>query len=218
MDKCWHSTQQFLQCFYLSTKWKCAWTIELKTFEKYDIIINAYIQNIYPSLLLTTLHMALAGKPGYAFALNLLCLSIMNFLSESSTLLKEQKMASNIHVHVNGSKKWSGCHAGYQAVSRWIWDIHCRQVIKHASEGSILALKHKANNTRSQKQGYQWLHKKDCPEKLYFLKKMTSWNILHVVTCYKLMSFHKNIHWIFDMKQCQLPKAGLLFINRPEER
>ena len=42
---------------------------------------------------------------------------------------------------------------------------------KHASEGSTLALKPRADVTRSPKQGYQWPHKKDsCPPKI---KKIT---------------------------------------------
>ena len=41
---------------------------------------------------------------------------------------------------------------------------------KHASKGSILALKSRAEVTRIPKQGYQWSHKKDsCPPN-FFLK------------------------------------------------
>ena len=47
----------------------------------------------------------------------------------------------------------------------------CTQVTKHASKGSTLALKPKADIIRSSKQGYQWPHKKDmCPPK-FFLKQ-----------------------------------------------
>ena len=45
---------------------------------------------------------------------------------------------------------------------RWIWGPAHRQ--ESASEKSALALKPRADVTRSPKQGYQWLHKKDlCP-------------------------------------------------------
>ena len=45
------------------------------------------------------------------------------------------------------------------------------QARKHASERSTLALKPRAEVTRSPKQGYQWPHKKDsCPSK-NFLKQ-----------------------------------------------
>ena len=43
---------------------------------------------------------------------------------------------------------------------RWIWGIHWTQARKHLSEGSTLALKPRADVTRSSKQGYQWPHKK----------------------------------------------------------
>ena len=53
--------------------------------------------------------------------------------------LERTKMASNIHVHVNGSKEmaWLPCWVpSSQQIScrRWIFDIHCRQVMKYASE------------------------------------------------------------------------------------
>ena len=38
--------------------------------------------------------------------------------------------------------------------------IHCMQVIKHASGGSFLALKSRAEIIRGPKQGYWWPHKK----------------------------------------------------------
>ena len=45
------------------------------------------------------------------------------------------------------------------------------QATKHASEGSTLALKPRAGNTRNPKQGFQWLHKKDlCPSRIFFSK------------------------------------------------
>ena len=48
--------------------------------------------------------------------------------------------------------------------------IRLLEARKHASEGSTLALKLRADFTRSAKQEYQWLHKKDsCPLKI--LKK-----------------------------------------------
>ena len=50
---------------------------------------------------------------------------------------------------------------------RWISGIHCMQVTKHASEGSTLALKPRADITRSPKQEYQWPHEKYlCPPKI----------------------------------------------------
>ena len=48
---------------------------------------------------------------------------------------------------------------------RWISGIHCTLVTKHASEGSILALKPSGDVTRSPKQGYQWPHEKDMSSK-----------------------------------------------------
>ena len=47
------------------------------------------------------------------------------------------------------------------------------QVTKHASEGSILALKPRGDITRSPKQGYQWPYEKDLyPPKIYLKKKI----------------------------------------------
>ena len=42
---------------------------------------------------------------------------------------------------------------------RWISGVHCTQVTKHASEGSILTFKPRGDVTKSPKQGYQWSHK-----------------------------------------------------------
>ena len=48
---------------------------------------------------------------------------------------------------------------------RWIWGIHCLQTTKHASKGSILASKPRADVTTSPK---QWLYKKDwCPQNYF---------------------------------------------------
>ena len=45
------------------------------------------------------------------------------------------------------------------------------QARKHASKKSSLALKPRADVTRSPKQGYQWPQKKDsCPTKIFFKK------------------------------------------------
>ena len=54
---------------------------------------------------------------------------------------------------------------------RWIWGIHCAQARKHASKGSTLALKPRADITRNPKPGCQRPHKKDlCPPKNFFKK------------------------------------------------
>ena len=46
------------------------------------------------------------------------------------------------------------------------------QVRRHASKTSTLALKPRADITRSPKEGYQWPHKKDlCPPTIIFEKK-----------------------------------------------
>ena len=59
---------------------------------------------------------------------------------------------------------------------RWIWGICCAQTRKHASEGSILALKPRADITRSQKQGYQWPQKELLSSKKFQKKKLiTDW-------------------------------------------
>ena len=51
---------------------------------------------------------------------------------------------------------------------RRIWGINCTEARKHESKGSTLALKPRVDATRSPKQGYQWLHKKDlCPSKIW---------------------------------------------------
>ena len=47
------------------------------------------------------------------------------------------------------------------------------QARRHAKKGSSLALKPRADVTRSPKQGYQWPHKKElCPQKFFFLGKI----------------------------------------------
>ena len=48
-------------------------------------------------------------------------------------------------------------------------NLRITQVRKYASEGSTVALKPRADVTRSPKQGYQWPHKTDlCPPKVFF--------------------------------------------------
>ena len=54
---------------------------------------------------------------------------------------------------------------------RWIWGLHQRQAMKHASEESALALKHRVDITRALKEGYQWSHKKDWYHWKYFFKR-----------------------------------------------
>ena len=68
-------------------------------------------------------------------------------------------------VQVNGSKKtrlpcWPsrGQQVSHQ---RWPWGSDCMQVRKHVSKGSMLAMKPKADVTRSPKQGYRWPDKND---------------------------------------------------------
>ena len=52
---------------------------------------------------------------------------------------------------------------------RWNWGILSRQATKHASDGSTLALKRRADVAKSTTHGYRWLHKKEsCPPKIYF--------------------------------------------------
>ena len=51
--------------------------------------------------------------------------------------------------------------------SEWIWGICCVQARKHTSEGFTLALKSRADITRSPKQGYQWPHERElCSPKI----------------------------------------------------
>ena len=79
-------------------------------------------------------------------------------------------------LQVRGSKSL-GCHADLYTVSR------CRtrgesedHTSKKARKGSTLALKPRADVTRSPKQGYQWPHGKDlCPQKK---KKKKEWALL----------------------------------------
>ena len=91
-------------------------------------------------------------------------------------------------------KKW--CHqsgsAAMLAIKRLTGvtpEVNLRnstQARKHASK-STLALKPRADVTRSPKQGYQWPHKKDmCPPKIY-LKKNNKW-------CHH-KHFHCNDKW-----------------------
>ena len=67
------------------------------------------------------------------------------------------------------------------------------QARKHASERSTLALKPRADVTRSPRQGYQWPHKKDlCPPKIF--KKIV--DILGCTNCTTIQlinSFTKSI-------------------------
>ena len=52
---------------------------------------------------------------------------------------------------------------------RWIWGSHKWESMQ---KGSTMALKPRADITRSPKQGYQWPHEKDlCPPKIENLKK-----------------------------------------------
>ena len=70
-----------------------------------------------------------------------------------------------------------GCYAGCQEVGRYhtrgaeTSTVHCVQVRKHTGKGSTLALKPRADITRSQKQGYQWPHKKNSCHSKKFKKK-----------------------------------------------
>ena len=58
-------------------------------------------------------------------------------------------------------------------------NLRITQVGKYAKTGSTLALKPRADVTRSLKQGYQWPHEKDlCPLKM-FLKKIYFVGLLH---------------------------------------
>ena len=92
-------------------------------------------------------------------------------------------MAHDLQVH--GSKRF-GCRADLCTVSR------CRtrgESEDHTSEkvckGSTLALKPRADITRSPKQGYQWTHKKD----LYPPKNFKKINIYYsILTLDKLFS------------------------------
>ena len=52
-------------------------------------------------------------------------------------------------------------------------NLRITQVRKHTSDRSTLVLKPRADVTRSQKQGYQWPHKKDMSSKI--LKKKCIW-------------------------------------------
>ena len=78
---------------------------------------------------------------------------------------------------IRGSKRLS-CHADIYTVSR------CRtrgesedHWSKKTRKGSTLALKPRADVTRSPKQGYQWHHEKNiCPPKI-FLKNYSEWRI-----------------------------------------
>ena len=80
-----------------------------------------------------------------------------------------QKTSSTTHKRL-------GCHADFYEVSR----CHTRDESEdHTSEkarkGSTLALKRRADVTRSPKQGYQWPHQKDlCPTKTFFKKSYTT--------------------------------------------
>ena len=75
--------------------------------------------------------------------------------------------------------KWIHSHWAFQFIffcqKEWISGIHCAQARTHASEGSTLALKARADITRSPKQGYQWPHKKDMWPPKKFLKKEWIW-------------------------------------------
>ena len=67
---------------------------------------------------------------------------------------------------------------------RWIWWIHCAQASKHASEGSTLALKPRAEVTRSPKKGHQWPHIKGSrPTKIY-KKKQQRQPRINIVTLF----------------------------------
>ena len=66
---------------------------------------------------------------------------------------------------------WAGVSHSVQQMShqRWIWGIHCTHVTNNASEGSILALKPRADVTRSPKQRYEWSDKNYfCAVRIFF--------------------------------------------------
>ena len=77
------------------------------------------------------------------------------------------------HLQVRESKRL-GCHADVYTVNRCCTRGESEDLISEkAYKGFTMALKSRADVTRSPKQGYQWPHKKDsCPPKNYF-KKIT---------------------------------------------
>ena len=64
---------------------------------------------------------------------------------------------SHRYIYKYTSKK---CSAAILATKMWIWGIHSMQATMHTIKGSTLTLKSRAEVTRSQKQGYQWPHKR----------------------------------------------------------
>ena len=89
-------------------------------------------------------------------------------------------------------KRWLGCHAGCQEVSRCstrgesqgMCDITYTPLLSSNKAEPTLALKPRGDVTRSPKQGHQWPHKKDsCPPKIFKKKQKTERiKIVHVIS------------------------------------
>ena len=62
--------------------------------------------------------------------------------------------------------------------------------MKHASEGFTVALKPRADVTRSSKQGYQWLHKKGCVLQISKINSKDIASLLRIVNVRELF-----LHW-----------------------
>ena len=101
---------------------------------------------------------------------------------------------------------------GHQEVSRCrtsgkIWGIQCAEVTKHAMRESTLALKPRADVTRSPKQGYQWSHKKDLCSPIFFWKILFL-NILFLSV--ETLAFGlKNVRWK-SMRHSRLLSNGIV--------
>ena len=116
------------------------------------------------------------------------------------------------YMQVRGSKRLS-CHADFYAASR----CHTRGESKdHTCEkarkkGSTLALKPRADITRSPKQGYQWPHQKNlCPQET--VKKKREKNSTSIV-CTNKLSARFQIWKVFisDIINCEREK---IFVER----
>ena len=79
----------------------------------------------------------------------------------------------------------------------WIRAIHPLQAMKHASKGFTLALKFRADITRSPKRGYQW------PRNGLMSSKIKKINIFNGISCVAIASTTKSFR----------PKTDLRFVE-----
>ena len=131
-------------------------------------------------------------KPSQSGRVVYIAMVVARTVVGSSPGLDRTSTNSCRHICISGSKRL-GCHADLYTVSR----CHTRgESENHTSEkackGSTLALKPRADVTRSPKQGYQWPHKKDlCPTKILLKKKFTDYLLM-----FKVNSITDPIQWL----------------------